>query len=99
MPADLGDASVSLHYGQPPRKAARVDRPRRSRRPDDGRSNVLRHARLPAQLEPMKAALDASFDKANLFEHLQMLRDRGLGGAEPPAKLACAPCPYRKPKT
>ncbi len=46
---------------------------------------------LPAQLKPMNAALDASFDKASLFEHLQMLRDRGLGGAEPPAKLACAP--------
>jgi hypothetical protein len=46
---------------------------------------------LPTQLEPMNAALDPSLDKASLFEHLQMLRDRGLGGAEPPAKLACAP--------
>lgn len=45
---------------------------------------------LPTQLEPMNATLDPSLDKASLFEHLQMLRDRGLGGVEPPAKLACA---------
>jgi len=48
---------------------------------------------LPTQLEPMNAALDPSLDKASLFEDLQMLRDRGLGGGELTAELAGASRP------
>jgi len=46
--------------------------------------------RLSTQSEPMDAPFDGAFDEPGLFEHLEVLRNRRLGGAEPAAELAGA---------
>ena len=46
--------------------------------------------RLLAQAKEMDASLDRALDEAGAFEHFQMLRDRGLRGAESAPQVAGA---------
>jgi hypothetical protein len=46
--------------------------------------------RLWSQPESMDTTFNRAFDKPGLFQHLEVLRNRGLGRAESPAKFAGA---------
>jgi hypothetical protein len=46
--------------------------------------------RFPAQPKPMDAPFNRAFNKPGSFQHFQVLRNRGLGGAELAAELAGA---------
>lgn len=49
--------------------------------------------RLAAQAKPVDPPVDGALDQRRLFQHLEVLRNRRLRGAELPAEFARAPAP------